>query len=221
MGPRFRQHGLGLYGLGEWAVARRQARLGVVASPGRIVVRALVVAALAAAFVQVMNSYDRPRTEIGRGVPVPALMLLILILAMEAITRLTTFGRYAFAIGGDVEAARLVGIPTRANVFWVYVLMGLLAAVAAVVATARLNAGTAATGELLELSVIAAAVIGGVSLSGGRGTVTGAVIGALVIQSLDSGLVLVGASSSTRMVAIGLILTLAVFADQRLARAED
>ena len=212
---------LGLYGLGEWAVARRQARLGVVASPGRIVVRALVVAALAAAFVQVMNSYDRPRTEIGRGVPVPALMLLILILAMEAITRLTTFGRYAFAIGGDVEAARLVGIPTRANVFWVYVLMGLLAAVAAVVATARLNAGTAATGELLELSVIAAAVIGGVSLSGGRGTVTGAVIGALVIQSLDSGLVLVGASSSTRMVAIGLILTLAVFADQRLARAED
>lgn len=209
---------LALYALGEGLILRRRRRLGARASVLRHALRVLVVALLAAAFVQVMNAYDRPRTEIGRGVPVPALMLLILVLAMEFVARFTTFGRYAFAIGGDVEAARLAGIPTRATVFWVYVLMGLLAAVAAVVATARLNAGTSSTGELLELSVIAAAVIGGVSLSGGRGTVTGAVVGALVIQSLDSGMVLVGASSSVRMIAIGLILTLAVFADRFLSR---
>jgi D-xylose transport system permease protein len=86
------------------------------------------------------------------------------------------------------------------------------------VTTARLNAGTASTGELLELSAIAAAVIGGVSLSGGAGTITGAVVGALVIQSLDSGMVLIGATSSQRMILIGLVLTVAVLADQVLSK---
>ncbi len=138
---------------------------------------------------------------------------------MEFIARLTTFGRYVFAIGGNTEAARLTGIPTRRVILSVYVLMGFLCGVAAVVTTARLNAGTASTGELLELSAIAAAVIGGVSLSGGSGTVTGAVIGALVIQSLDSGMVLIGATSSQRMILIGLVLTVSVLADQALSKS--
>lgn len=207
-----------LYAVGEFFIHRRQMRIGHALPLTLRALRMAMVAILAVGFVFVMNAYDRPRTDIGRGVPVPALILLVTVLVMEFIARFTTFGRYAYAIGGDVEAARLVGIPTRQTVFWIYVLMGVLAAVAAVIATARLNAGTSSTGELLELSVIAAAVIGGVSLLGGRGTVSGAVIGAVIIQSLDSGMVLVGASSSVRMIAIGVILTLAVYIDKRLSK---
>lgn len=206
-----------LYTIVQLGLHLRARRLGRFSTLGLRLAKIAGFALLGAGFVAIMNSYDLPRTEIGRGIPVPALMLIVIVLLMEGIARLTTFGRHAYAIGGNVEASRLVGLATRGTVFRVYVLMGVLAAIAAVVATARLNAGTSSTGELLELSVIAAAVIGGVSLSGGRGSVTAAVIGALVIQSLDSGMVLVGASSSVRMIAIGLILTVAVFADRVLS----
>jgi D-xylose transport system permease protein len=207
-----------LYLLGEMFSHRRQRRLGFHTAPGLRAIRALSVILAGAAFVAAMNAYLNPQTDQGRGVPYPALILLAVILVMEFIARLTTFGRYVFAIGGNTEAARLTGIPTRRVVFSVFVLMGLLAGVGAVVTTARLNAGTASTGELLELSAIAAAVIGGVSLSGGAGTITGAVVGALVIQSLDSGMVLIGATSSQRMILIGLVLTVAVLADQVLSK---
>lgn len=206
-----------LYALVQLALHWRARRMGTSAALWVRIVKIVFVAAAAAGFVAVMNAYNLPRTEIGRGIPVPALALIVIVLLMEGIARTTTFGRHVYAIGGNLEASRLVGLSTRATVFWVYVLMGLLASIAAVIATARLNAGTSSTGELLELSVIAAAVIGGVSLSGGRGSVTAAVIGALVIQSLDSGMVLVGASSSVRMITIGLILTVAVFADKVLS----
>ena len=200
------------------AVRLRMTRNGSAAPIRSVLIRIALVLVISAAFVALINAYDRPRSEIGRGLPVPALILIVIVLGMQGIARATTFGRHVYAIGGNMEASRLVGLKTRAEIFRVYILMGVLAAVAAVIATARLNAGTSSTGELLELSVIAAAVIGGVSLSGGRGSVSGAVIGALVIQSLDSGMVLVGASSSVRTIAIGLILTLAVFADQTLSR---
>ena len=208
-----------LYLLSELLSHRRQKRLGFNTAPGLRAVRSLLVILAGAAFVAAMNAYMNPQTDVGRGVPYPALILLAMILIMEFIARLTTFGRYVFAIGGNTEAARLTGIPTRRVILSVYVLMGFLCGVAAVVTTARLNAGTASTGELLELSAIAAAVIGGVSLSGGSGTVTGAVIGALVIQSLDSGMVLIGATSSQRMILIGLVLTVAVLADQALSKS--
>lgn len=209
---------MSLYGLGEVVLNRRQARLGFATLPLARFVRFALICMAGMAFVWAMNSYDRPRIDIGRGIPAPALILLAVVLCMEFIARFTTFGRYVYAIGGNLEAARLTGIPTRSTVLWVFVTMGVLCGIAAVVTTARLNAGTSSTGELLELSAIAAAVIGGVSLAGGRGTVAGAVVGALVIQSLDSGMVLVGASSSQRMIAIGLVLIAAVWTDHRLSR---
>lgn len=209
---------MALYALADLFIYRRKRRLGFHASAPVHLIRFALVLAAGLVLVMTMNAYTKPRTDIGRGVPIPALILLAAILSMEFIARFTTFGRYVFAIGGNTEAARLTGIPTRRIVTFVFVIQGILCAIAAVVATARLNAGTSSTGELLELSVIAAAVIGGVSLSGGRGTVSGAVIGAFVIQSLDSGMVLIGASSSQRMVAIGMILMVAVLADQLLSR---
>ncbi|WP_226781296.1 sugar ABC transporter permease [Oceaniglobus trochenteri] len=210
--------GVALYAVTQVVAHLRAARMSRNEPVRRRVLKVLAVLLVMGAFVWIMNAYNLPRSDIGRGIPVPALVLIAIVLMMEWIGRATTFGRHSYAIGGGMEASRLVGINTRKTVFFVYVLMGVLAAVAAVIATARLNAGTSSTGELLELSVIAAAVIGGVSLSGGRGSVAAAVIGALVIQSLDSGMVLVGASSSMRMIAIGLILTIAVFADNQFAR---
>ncbi|PRY22199.1 D-xylose transport system permease protein [Aliiruegeria haliotis] len=209
-----------LYGLGEILVHRRQTRLGFHSKARAKVLRFALVLVAAAAFVATMNSYLKPRSDIGRGVPIPALVLLSVVLFMEFVTRFTTFGRYIFAIGGNIDAARLNGIPTRRTVLVAFITMGVLCAIAAVVTTARLNAGTSSTGELLELSAIAAAVIGGASLSGGRGTIAGAVVGALIIQSLESGMVLIGASSSQRMVAIGLVLMAAVFADKYLSGEE-
>ena len=209
---------MALYGMAELFIYRRKVRLGFEASASAHLVRFALAFVAALAFVMTMNAYEKPRSDIGRGIPIPALILLAVILSMEFIARFTTFGRYVFAIGGNTEAARLTGIPTRWIVFFIFVIQGLLCAIAAVVTTARLNAGTSSTGELLELSAIAAAVIGGVSLSGGRGTVSGAVVGALVIQSVDSGMVLIGASSSQRMITIGLILMSAVLADQLIAR---
>lgn len=205
---------LALYVLGEILIYRREARLGFAANPAARALRAVLVTAFGVAAVATMNAHTVPRTDIGRGLPYPALILLAVLLFMEFLARLTTFGRAIYAIGGNEEAARLAGIPVKRVIAMVFVIMGVLCAVAAVVTTARLNAGTAGTGQLLELTVIAAAVIGGVSLAGGRGTVTGAVTGAFVIQSLDSGMVLIGATSSQRMILIGLVLMAAVLADR-------
>src|SRR3970282_1044647 len=102
--------------------------------------------------------------------------------------RSTRFWRYVFAIGGSPEAARFSGIPTRRITLVVFVIMGVLAAIAGIIATARLNAGTNSAGELAELSVIAAAVIGGTSLSGGVGSIPGAMIGAVLMESLRKGM---------------------------------
>lgn len=125
----------------------------------------------------------------------------------------TPTGRHVLAVGQDIEAARLVGVPTRQVVLRVFAIMGLLGAVGAIVTTARLNAGTANLGSLLELNVIAAAVIGGASLNGGRGSILGGIIGAFVIQSLDTDLVLLSVTASQRQILIGVVLLTAVWFD--------
>jgi D-xylose transport system permease protein len=144
---------------------------------------------------------------------VPVLILLGVVILMTFIARFTTFGRYVFAMGGNPEAAALSGINVKRTTVMIFVVMGMLCAVAAIITTARLNAGTNSMGTLAELSVIAAAVIGGTSLAGGVGTVPGAILGAIVIQSLDNGLVLLGVSSSQRSIVIGLVLVAAVWFD--------
>lgn len=166
-----------------------------------------------AGFVQLMNSYPYPETTIPRGLPVPVLIMLGLGVLMSTVLRSTRFWRYVFAIGGNPEAARFSGIPVRRITMVVFIIMGVLAAVAGIVATARLNAGTNSAGELAELSVIAAAVIGGTSLSGGVGSIPGAMIGAVLMESLRNGMVLMDLPSAMQNVVQGAVLVLAVWLD--------
>ncbi len=170
------------------------------------------------AFVAVMNAATRPRTEIARGIPVPVLVLLGVAASATVLARATRFGRWVFAMGGSPEAAALAGIDVRRVTLGVFALMGALAAVGGVVTTARLDAGTSSMGTLAELSVIAAAVIGGTSLAGGVGSVFGAILGALVMQSLENGMVLLGVSSPLRQVCIGMVLIVAVWLDVAFRR---
>lgn len=173
----------------------------------------LVWAGLIAAFVMVMNSYYKPRTEIPRGIPIPVLILIVIVIAMTLMTKVTKFGRHIFAMGSNPEAAELAGIDIKKVTVKIFMLMGVLSSIAGIITTARLNAGTNSMGTLAELNVIAAAVIGGTSLAGGIGTIPGAILGAVIMQSLENGMVLLGVSSAMRMVVIGLVLIIAVWFD--------
>ena len=193
---------------------RRRLNHGFAVRP--IAVEWLLVAVwigLVVILVQVMNSYNRPRTEIPSGFPVPFLILLFTAVAMSVFSRWSRFGRYVFAIGGNPEAAALAGIDVKKVLLLVFVLMGFLSGLAAIVVTARLNAAASVTGTLTELNVIAAAVIGGTSLGGGIGTVFGAVIGAVIMQSLESGMVLMGIPTPLQKIVVGVVLVLAVWVD--------
>lgn len=183
-----------------------------------VVLLAQVVPVLA--FVMVMNAYLQPRTGVPMGIPVPVLIVIAVTLVMTVVATRTRFGRYVFAIGGNPEAAELSGINVKRITVWIFVVMGLLVAVGAAIATARLKAGLNATGELDELRVIAAAVIGGTSLAGGVGTIFGAVLGALTMQSLQSGMVLLGLPSPMQNVVIGAVLVFAVWLDQSYRRGK-
>ncbi len=173
---------------------------------------AIMIAAVCA-FVLIMNSYYKPRSEIPRGIPVPVLILIVVVIIMSLLTKITRFGRYVFAIGGNPEAAELSGINVKRVTILIFTIMGVLSAIAAIITTARLNAGANTMGTLAELNVIAAAVIGGTSMTGGAGTITGAILGAIIMQSLDNGMVLLGISSAMRQVIIGLVLIAAVWFD--------
>jgi D-xylose transport system permease protein len=164
-------------------------------------------------FVATLNSYRLNDQSAGQGIPVPVVIWAAVVMAMAFIVRRTRFGRYVYAIGGNPEAALLVGIPVKRVLLKLFLLLGVLVTIAAVVSVARLNAGTNSLGSNMELYVIAAAVIGGVALSGGSGTVLGTVLGALIIQFLDSGLLLLDVSIGKRMVIIGQVLIVAVVFD--------
>jgi D-xylose transport system permease protein len=181
--------------------------------------------------VAVINSYPMPEAlarqyaeqrgiawpdgglQIPLGIANPVLITIGVALLMTFIATRRRFGRYVFAIGGNPEAAELGGIKTRQTILKAFILMGILVAIAAAVTTARLNAATSGTGQLSELYVIAAAVIGGTSLGGGIGTVSGAVLGALVMQSLQSGMVLMGVDAPLQDIVVGIVLVVAVAID--------
>ena len=152
------------------------------------------------------------------GYPIPVLILFAIALGMSFIASRTKFGRYIFATGGNPEAAELAGINTKRLTVAVFTLMGGLVGVSAVIASARLNAATTALGTLNELYVIAASVIGGTSLAGGVGTIYGAILGALVMQSLQSGMALLNVDSAWTNIVVGGVLVLAVFVDQAYRR---
>jgi D-xylose transport system permease protein len=150
---------------------------------------------------------------ISHGFAIPVLILITVGILMTILMNRTRFGRYVFAIGGNPEAAELAGINTRMMTVKIFAMMGFLAGLSAVVASARLNSATNALGTLDELYVIAAAVIGGTSLAGGIGTIYGAILGALVMQSLQTGMVLIGFDAAIQQVVVGSVLVLAVYLD--------
>lgn len=156
--------------------------------------------------------------EISHGIAIPLLIVAVVAIVLTIVVKRTRFGRYIFAIGGNPQAAELAGINVKRMTVAVFALMGVLCAISAAISSARLQSAGNDLGTLDELRVIAAVVIGGTSLAGGVGTIYGALIGALVMQSLQSGMALLGVDTSLQSIVIGLVLVLAVFSDKYFHR---
>lgn len=150
----------------------------------------------------------------GTGYAAPVLIAFAIGAIMSFIASRTRFGRYVYAVGGNPEAANLAGINTKLLTVKVFALMGFLVGVSAIISSARLDAATNALGQLNELYVIAAAVIGGTSLAGGVGTIYGAILGALLMQSIQSGMGLLNLPAAFQNMVVGAVLVIAVWLDQ-------
>ena len=154
------------------------------------------------------------------GIPMPVWISGIIVFAAVVVITKTRFGRYIYAIGGNENAARLSGIPVTKIKKWVYVLAGMLAAIGGVLVTARLDSAQPNAGISYELDAIAAVVIGGTSLSGGRGSIIGTVVGAMIIGVLNNGLVLLDVSPFWQQVVKGLVILIAVIIDKANSKSE-
>jgi D-xylose transport system permease protein len=172
-----------------------------------------VPAVVLLAFAWAMNSYQISSKAEAQGIPIPVLIWAAVAIVLSFLVHRTRFGRYVFAMGGNPDAAALVGIPVKRVTLMLFALLAVLVTVAAIVSIARLNAGTNSLGTGMELYVIAAAVIGGTALAGGSGSIFGSVLGALIMQSLDSGMLLLDVAIGKRMVIIGQVLIVAVVFD--------
>ncbi len=189
-----------------------------------------IISAAVLGFVAILNNYEKPARIIERefeargavvpegyteayGIPFSVLILIAVAVVMTLIATRTRLGRYIFAAGGNPEATSLAGVDIRWLTIKVFAIMGALCAISAVVASARLTFHTNDIGTLDELRVIAAAVIGGTALSGGLGTIHGAILGALIMQSLQSGMAMVGVDAPFQNIVVGIVLVLAVFVD--------
>ncbi|RST52770.1 sugar ABC transporter permease [Variovorax sp. MHTC-1] len=172
-----------------------------------------VPVAVVFAFAATMNSYQISSKTEPQGIPIPVLIWAVVAVVLSFIVHRTRFGRYVFAMGGNPDAAALVGIPVKRVTMLLFALLAVLVTVASIVSIARLNAGTNSLGSGMELYVIAAAVIGGAALAGGSGSIFGSVLGALIMQSLDSGMLLLDVQIGKRMVIIGQVLIVAVVFD--------
>jgi D-xylose transport system permease protein len=157
--------------------------------------------------------YPEGGLDISAGIAYPVLIALGVALVMTFVATRRRFGRYVYAIGGNPEAAELGGINSRRTIVKTFALMGMLVGLAAGVQIARLNAAVSGLGTLTELYVIAAAVIGGTSFAGGIGTIPGAVLGALLMQSLQSGMVLMNVDAPLQNIVVGVVLVIAVTLD--------
>ncbi len=224
-----------LYGL--FATRRRRQRYGFQLRPvwADLILGVVGIGAVAGA-VAVFNNYPWPPnlatqyavehgiTEpaggliIPTGIAIPVLLALGVAVVMTVLATRRKFGRHVYAIGGNPEAAELAGINTRRTIMKTFVIMGMLAAVSAAVISARLNAAAIAIGTGIELQVIAAAVIGGTSFAGGIGKISGGVLGAVVMQSLTSGMILIGIDTALQDIVVGVVLVSAVGVDTVLRR---
>ncbi|MEZ5412194.1 MAG: hypothetical protein R2761_29450 [Acidimicrobiales bacterium] len=194
---------------------RRRARYELAQRPvwlDAAIVAVGCVIVLAAVWL-VAIGYDSPVSGQPVGIAYPVLILILVMLGMTYLAKRRRFGRYVYAYGGNPEAAELGGINTRRTITLTYALMGVLCAISAAIQTARLNSATTNLGVQNELDVIAAAVIGGTSFSGGIGTIPGAVLGAVVMQSLRSGMSLLNIDSPTQDIVVGIVLVTAVAVD--------
>jgi D-xylose transport system permease protein len=165
-------------------------------------------------YVLVVNrAFDHEADASIRGVPFLVVILALIGLLMSYISTNTRFGRYAYAIGGNRDAARLSGINIRKYLFGIYVTMGALMGVSGIALAAYVGSGTTGAGGGYELDVIASCILGGTSTLGGEGTIFGAIIGALIMQSLGNGLQMMNVNSNVQYLIKGLVLILAVWAD--------
>jgi putative multiple sugar transport system permease protein len=182
-------------------VARRKSGLESTPAPLFFGQMVLIIAAIALASYS-LASY--------RGIPIIFIIIGILIAAYTFFTQRTVPGRYLYAMGGNEKAAKLSGIDTNKVLFFAYVNMGVLSAVAGVAVASRLNAASPLAGDGFELDAIASCFIGGASATGGIGTVVGAIIGGLVMGVLNNGMSIMGVGSDIQRVVKGLVLLLAV-----------
>jgi len=169
------------------------------------IMKLVIICAAVGALGYVFGSY--------KGISYAMVILLVIVGIYTVLTKRTPFGRHVYAIGGNKEAARLSGVNIRKTMLTIFISMGTLCGVASVVFTARLNAATTAAGNLFELDTIAACIIGCTSTSGGIGTVFGAIIGALVMASLNNGMSLMNLDVMIQYIVKGMILLLAVWVD--------
>lgn len=149
------------------------------------------------------------------GIPVPIIIMLITFALLYVLLHKTSFGRKIFAVGGNEEAAYISGINTNRVKIWVYGISGFLASLAGLILTSRLNSAQPTAGSAYEMDAIAAVVLGGTSMSGGRGSLFGTLIGALIIGVLNNGLNLIGVSSFYQQIVKGIVIIIAVLLDRR------
>ena len=197
---------IGLIFLGTFWNRTQRARYGFKPLPLYLdILKAGSFSALVLIFVFIMNTY--------RGIPIPVLLMAVVAVIFTYLTNNTKFGRHAYALGGNKEATRLSGINIKANIFWVMLLMGLLCAVAGIVLTGYVAAGTIGGGQDYELTAIASCVIGGTSLMGGEGTIIGALVGSLIMASLLNGMSVMNMQPFWQYIIQGLVLIVAVYID--------
>lgn len=203
--------GLVLFSVWQWRKRAKRQQLGLpVIKPGKETGKQSLAAVIVLGAIYLLNDY--------RGVPTPALILTVLMLAGMLIATRTAFGRRIYAIGGNIDAARLSGINVERTKLAVFAINGLLVAVGGLLLTSRLGAGAPSAGNIAELDAIAACVIGGTSLSGGIGSVAGAVMGAFIMASLDNGMSMLDVPAFWQYIVKGSILLLAVWMDAATKR---
>jgi D-xylose transport system permease protein len=193
-----------------WTHYTRRQKAGAVVDGEQLFLQTFLFAQLLGLFVLVCNAY--------RGVPLPAIILGVVVWLVHTLTTQTPFGRYLYAIGGNEEAAVVSGVPVAAVTIGAYLLMGLIVAITGFLQTAYGGSSTTTVGSLMELDAVAACVIGGTSLKGGRGTVAGVLLGALIMAALLNGMTLLAVSPEAKYIARGIVLGLAVWSDVRLSR---
>lgn len=220
IGQSYLSNGLG-FGMGalglmvfiawQWRLRARREALGLATkAPSSTIGRQALTAVIVLGAIWLLNDY--------RGVPTPVLILVLLMLVGMFMATRTAFGRRIYAIGGNIEAARLSGINVARTKMAVFAINGLMVAVAGLILSSRLGAGSPSAGNIAELDAIAACVIGGTSLAGGIGTVAGAVMGAFIMASLDNGMSMMDVPTFWQYIVKGSILLLAVWMDSATKR---